>query len=728
MSEAAVEDSAQPRETAAGPAAVDKIKFATKTALSLTLAYLIPMALGWSQPQTAAITVMLIAATGALSESLQKGVLRVIGTLAGAVIGLTLIALFPQNRMLYLGALSLVIPVLLYFYSAYQGDNTVFMLTLVVTLMVFNGGDAEGAFIYGVDRTLLTITGVLVYSLVGSFLWPVRVEDNTERLAANVASAFARASKQLLAQDHNISAQGSAEDNPVTDIIGSLEALRAQHRRAYADNATAQAFQAEWNTILASFERIENILVPALKVPQDNALPFTLGIRNHQAMSDNVSTLFELLHSAWEANTSLAIPDKVAAEMDYGLLAQHSHLEVAAVVSRASILAALQNWLIEALGALNSLKGGEGKFTRMSPTTSTTFVWFDRESLKTALRGTITFLLACYIWIMFNPPGGFMFVTLCTVLVPLVSFTPATPKLLIILFTVGFVFALPAYVFLLPNMTHWLELALFLFAYAFIGFAVLPGPVTIFFLLGLFVLGIQNTMSYHFDVILLIVMMMYMVCALLIITVSFPFTSKPQLLYVDFRRRFFHHCGKILHSSPLSPGIGLRQRLVTAGALATKQEMWGAKIDTSAFPDNPPEGISAFNGNCEVLLSLLEVLVIHTPRFAANPIIKAALQGNPGNSAARLCDLLAQELRPKKLQAGFADFNTRLGDIDTRLNDFLTSADIVTSDGLSPQYSAEYLAEFYLYLNLHSSILRTVNTCQQAATALDWQQLQESRF
>ena len=33
-----------------------KFRFATKTALSLTLAYIIPMAIGWPQPQTAATT------------------------------------------------------------------------------------------------------------------------------------------------------------------------------------------------------------------------------------------------------------------------------------------------------------------------------------------------------------------------------------------------------------------------------------------------------------------------------------------------------------------------------------------------------------------------------------------------------------------------------------------------------------------------------------------------
>ena len=40
------------------------------------------------------------------------------------------------------------------------------------------------------------------------------------------------------------------------------------------------------------------------------------------------------------------------------------------------------------------------------------FIWFDQENLKTALRGFVTFWIATCIWIQYNPPGGFMFVAL----------------------------------------------------------------------------------------------------------------------------------------------------------------------------------------------------------------------------------------------------------------------------------------------------------------------------
>ncbi|MDF1881369.1 FUSC family protein [Sulfurimonas sp. MAG313] len=99
----------------------DKFKFAVKTSLSMVLAFIIPFYLGWTQASTAATTVMLIAATGSVRDSIYKGILRLLGTIIGAVIGLSLIALFPQDRLLYLFSMSLVISLIVYLYYAYQG-------------------------------------------------------------------------------------------------------------------------------------------------------------------------------------------------------------------------------------------------------------------------------------------------------------------------------------------------------------------------------------------------------------------------------------------------------------------------------------------------------------------------------------------------------------------------------------------------------------------------------
>ena len=221
----------------------EKTRYAIKTALSLTLAYLLPMALGWPQPQTAATTVMLIAATGMVSESLQKGVLRLIGTLAGAVIGLSLIALFPQDRLLYLFVVSLVVSFIIYLYNVYQGDSTVFMLTSVVTLMVFNGGDAEGAFIYGVDRAYMTAFGVLIYTVVASTLWPVRIVDNTRQLAGSATSALAQAFALLCSEDND--KQRRDQGTTTEELLSAQDVFQSHLAAVRQDAEGVKAYLAE---------------------------------------------------------------------------------------------------------------------------------------------------------------------------------------------------------------------------------------------------------------------------------------------------------------------------------------------------------------------------------------------------------------------------------------------------------------------------------------------------
>ncbi|MGB1142459.1 MAG: FUSC family protein, partial [Halioglobus sp.] len=268
---AASEDSAEAPAEMSGLSAAKtaKLYYATKTALSLTLAYLIPMAMGWPQPQTAAITVMLIAAAGAVSESLQKGVMRVIGTVAGAVIDLSLVALFPQDRMTYLLAVSLVVAAIVYLYNAYQADGTVFMLTAVVTMMVFNGGDAEGAFLYGVDRAFMTAFGVLVYTVVASMLWPVKSADNTREMAAGLTGVYGAAFDRLARESDHDSQQVDAAEEAIQAQLASL-VVQAQDFHSHFVTVKGSAngvadYAPEWSTVVATFEELQETLVPALR-------------------------------------------------------------------------------------------------------------------------------------------------------------------------------------------------------------------------------------------------------------------------------------------------------------------------------------------------------------------------------------------------------------------------------------------------------------------------------
>jgi len=673
--------------------------------------------MGWSQPSTAATTVMLIAATGMVSDSLQKGVLRVLGTVVGAVIGLSLIALFPQDRMVYLLAASIAVSIAIYLYNAYQGDSTVFMLTAVVTLMVFNGGDAEGAFLYGVDRAFMTAFGVIVYTVVASVLWPVKTADNTRALAASVAVGYHQAFERLV--NPEIPSESSV-DEQLADLLASEDTFQTHFAAIKSGTDALAAYLPEWNCVLSCYEELEAILVPALKSEPLRAVEFSRYIDNYPQLVAQVDAMFRQVDAAWQGQGGDGEIQPLEVHYNTGSLQQETHLSAAAVATRAELLQKIQAVMSDLQAALDSLLFDRAGFTATrTPRGKPAFVWLDRENFKTALRAFTTFWIATAIWMEFNPPGGFMFVTMCTVLIPLVSYTPVTPKLLFILFSLGFAFALPAYVFLLPQMTHWLELAAFLFSYAFIGFYVLPGPVSIFFLLGLFTLGIQNTMNYNFDAILLSILMFYLVCTLLIISVHFPFTSKPERLYASLRRRFFEHCALSIQVNTAAPGITTvlaRLRMGNGDALLAKMQSWGAMIDDNYFPANGKQQISALNRASELLYGQLQIMALRKQAFAGNPLITAARQGAT-NSLAHLCDALAQNSREEP----FEQVKASLVGTQQRLDEFL-------GNDYLQRYDRLQLAQFYVYLNLQASILASIQACREAQAALDWQQLGDTRF
>ena len=696
-----------------------RVQNAVKTALSLTLAYLIPMGLGWPQPQTAAITVMLIAATGVVAESLEKGVSRVFGTVAGAMIGLSLIALFPQDRASYLLAVSVTVALIIYLYNAYQADGTIFMLTAVVTLMVFNGGDAEGAFLYGIDRAFMTVFGVVVYTLVASFLWPVRAADSTHAIGARVLDDYVELFQVMARKEVN---PHGTLDAQLAKVLADGAKLKDQYLKVAGSTGVVE-YRREWDCVLSCYEEIQASLLSALR-QSDSSAECQRYILNYEEVTQHISEQFRRIQAQWQERQAGVTSQPLALAYDLDGLGQRGHLVTATVFGRGDVLATLQSALTDLEGALNSLLFDAGDFySERKPSVSPAFIWLDRENFYTSLRALLSFWVATAIWILFNPPGGFMFVTLCTVFIPLVSYTPVTPKLLITLLTVSFVVAAPAYVFLLPQLTHWAQLALFLFGYAFIGLFLFPGPAAIFFLLGLFMLGIQNDMNYHFDVIALIMLMFYMISATLLIVLYFPLTSRPEKIYASVQRRFFAQCARSLNRSPsdVKPVLGVTlSSMLWRGSshlLLDKMEFWGAKIDPVYFHDNDQKKVNEHNQACKLLLGEIEILEQHRASYATNPLILEARRYSHHSLLAQLCKALGEG----RSTEAFSRFGEKIGDMEQSLDQIL-------GEDRQHEYDRHQLAQFYVVLNVQLSIVNYIDKCRRSQQAMDWQQLAETRF
>ena len=564
----------------------------------------------------------------------------------------------------------------------------------------------------------VALGGFVVYTVVANVLWPVKAVDNTRQLAARVCQAYARAFGLLA---YPVAVGPTNNDEQLAALLASEEAFQVHFNQVKGTADQVAAYRAEWDAVLAGYEQLQVTLLPALRMQMQQRIPFENYLEDYPALVRHVESLFQQLEAYWRGDASQRDFEALPVNYRTGSLRDAPHLTVAAVTSRAELLTRLQLILLELHGALDSLLFDRGGFAagRM-PRGKPAFVWRNLEGIKTATRMFMTFWLAAGVWIFSNPPGGFTFVTLCSVLVLLVSYTPVTPKLLFILFSMGFLCALPAYIFLLPGLTHWLQLAAFMFAYAFAGFFLFQGPVSLFFLFGLFALGIQNTMSYNVDLILLIMLSFYLMFTLLIVTVHFPFTSKPERLYAQLSRRFFRNCGRMLE---LAGDFSERPRRLPAddgSALLAKLHSWGERIDTRYFSACQGRQLARFNQACDLLQGQLQVLLMRRREFAGNRLISNHLRDGQAGLLVQLCETLAR--RPgREADDAFELVEEHLAG----LRDML--------DGLRrlpapQQVQRTELAQYFVYLNLQASVLACLHTCREARAALPWAQLAGSRF
>ncbi|EPF7977883.1 FUSC family protein [Vibrio harveyi] len=722
----------------------EKIKFATKVALSLTLAYLIPFAMGWPQASTAATTVMLIASTGSRRESLAKGTLRVLGTLVGAVIGLLLVGMFAQDRLLYMLSVSVVVSFIFYFRNAYQKDPTLLALTGVMVLMMSNGGDAEGAFMYGVDRAYMTIFGVVLYTLVGTFLWPTKTEQNLRQLIEQLNQAQQALfnailqnfeQKTALQQDVVTNAEATENDeapSPTIDellekVFAAQNALEQRFATVSVECSDVSAYMKEWQLAVHFNKQITQELSVAahshFSHQQDRSC-----INNFDQATQEIQQLFKISQEMWANEGAAYRAQELNIEYNQAALADASHLVKGSALTLGHLLKLMHqslSRLAESISCIDSVTNNVS-FKQELPKQKSKFLWWDAENFKTAVKTFTTYWVAGLIWIYFNPPGGYSFVTFSTIFMSLLSFVPVHPFMLLILFTFGFLFAVPSYVFILPGLELGAELGLFIFIYTFIGFYLFKGPVTIFYMIGLFVLGLDNNMTYHFGILMTIMTLFYMVVFMIIFAHYFPFSSRPEHLFLTLKERYFRHVGDLFasyHQQSESSFKKLKRslHLVTLNVSSKKLMVWGSKINHKLFDKTPPEAIGAFSKSCNALSNHVNILIAAEQKLLSNRLIKQLRGKHTDSILPLMAGALASHQTTDELNSVFEQYSQDYQSFENKLEEFFSELDL--SD-----YAYSEIAGFYILLNLKRNVFEAINQCKQTYEDIDWVNLRQKRF
>jgi len=702
----------------------DKLKFAIKAALSMALAYLIPLSQGWSQPSTAATTVMLIAAMGSVGDSVMKGAMRVIGTVLGAAVGMTLIGLFPQDREIYLLVASVIATVFLYLARAYKGDMTVFLLSAVTLLMMFQNGEVDDVFIYGVDKTYMTIIGIIIYTFVGVFLWPVNLQDTSVENASTLST--------LQSEIYLLRNAQQEERKALHQKMIAQEQLLGTSIVASDSSSMEMNFsKTQWYDIVNSYKKISELLT--LLSHHDKAScaeNFSLYVTNYETIDTQIIELLAAVPLAWKEQKKITIPDALEYQYDIEQIKTLSQLERAELSTTISDMLKLHSQLRKLAEKLNSLISPMPTFFTLDDIPKPSdFLWFDIEDLKGTLISFIIFWVATLLWIFVNPPGGFMIVVLATALSVLTTFSPLKPSLLIIIFSFSFIFAAAMYIFVLPNLYYGWELGLFIFVYSFIGFYFINPMLSIFFILGTVTLGINNTMSYNFDVFLMILFMFYSFLFMLLLFYYIPFSTKPEHLFLVMKKRFFTLSQRLLQrSNNLSNNNGsffgamrAKYSMLHLKSTVKKMQLWASKIDEKYFDSVDNDLLLGFSKECETLVYLLEMMYHREIEMIHNPLVREFKSNLTESTLADLVAAYAQGKDIKDVDPSWKDEEKIIIKIEERLSHFLN--EMKYND-----YSEKEIIEFYESISLRRNVWYSLFLCQKMMEKIDFKALETSRF
>ncbi len=702
----------------------DKAKFAIKASLSMALAFLIPMSQGWAQPHTAAVTVMLIASVGPVGASVMKGLIRVIGTVIGATIGMTLIALFPQDRELYLIIVSVIVTIILYLARAYKGDVTVFLLTAITILLVFKGGEVDDIFIYGIDKTYMTVFGIVVNTLVGILIWPVHAEDNSAKNAIALTSAQWELYRER---------DGEREKRKgfYLELLSCEETLNNSILAPGSDQVKLDFTAAQWHDVLNNYKKIDaHLTLLSSHDKMDYVDDFPRYVKNYQRADKEIQELFAAISLLWQKQKEIDVPDSFEPDYQPGQIKELDNLDRASLTSALEDMKKIHNQLCQLAEKLNSIMSPKLiSFEPEKQIRSTAFLWFDIEDLKGSLVTFLVFWTATLLWIYVNPPGGFMIVTLATGLSILTTFSPLKPPVLLIVFTMAFAFAMAMYILVLPNLHYGWELGLFIFTYAFIGFYFINPKLSVFFLLGMMTLGIANEMNYNFAVFLITLFIFYAFLFILLFFDYLPFSMKPEYLFSLMKKRFFKLSQSLLvrnHQVYVKKGTvfgAMAAKYSEAHLLSTvkKMQLWASRIDSKYFSVVDKKSLMGFSKECESFVYLLKMVYVGDQNMINNRLYRIFKEEYTGTVLADLVGEYALGKDVAEVDTFWRDEKKIIEKAEKDLANFLSGIDL-------KEYRRQEIHEFYEAINLRKNLWLSLFSIQEKMSKINFKVLEMNRF
>jgi uncharacterized membrane protein YgaE (UPF0421/DUF939 family) len=601
-----------------------RAKEAIKTALAMTIAYGISLSMGWDKPLWAGFAVAFVS-LATVGQSINKAAMRMVGTLLGMVVALTLVALFPQDRWAFISILSIYTAFCAYMMSGSRNAYFWHVSAFVCVIICVDGGaDAANAFQIAMLRTQQTGLGILVYSIVAIFLWPVSSYDAFKAATAELAVTqrqYYRACLRAVRQ------QGGADE------IQELSARQVQQKARFdqllaaaeSDSYAVHGLSRQWR----SYQQQVATLMKTLECWRESfgevqSLDMRQLLPSLDDFGDELDRRLAQVADMLAGQPPVSSPQHVPLQLEVAALSRRSHFERASVIvtrNRMLRLEALTRRLFEVVADITG-SGHAGETTKV-PRVSSNPLFLDLDRLGNIVRYLVIFWSA---WLanIYIPglPGGSVLVIQATALGIVVANTPqlAVSKLIVPVFG-GLLFGAVLYIFVMPTLSGFHSLGLLLFAATFVICYLNSEPrQALGRLFGLALLlavtSINNQQSYNFLTVTTTAMVYTLLFLILMITAHIPFCAHPERTVLRLVSRFFRSCEYLMEAmrwDPSQPTMRLKRwrqafHAREVATLPTKIGSWLPHLDLHFLPGTTMDQVKNLLSSLQSLAYRIQLL------------------------------------------------------------------------------------------------------------------------
>lgn len=660
----------------------DQFKDAFKIALAMVITYGIALSLDWEKPFWAGLSVAFcsLATTG---ESISRGIHRVVGTLLAGAATLMLMALFPQERWLFLLAMSMVIAFCTYRLSS--GSRYFFIWFAagfnIPILAILGDGLAINSFDIVILRVQETTLGVVVYTLVAILLWPRLGGTGFEAATRRVCDAQYRLFGRYIRMMTGKTDDGSAE--PLhAELAGQLAKLGGQLEGAVYDSADIRRGRRTWRRCLGVLSELstalENLRQGGEELRELDLQQFIPGLNLYRTELESrlVSVGGMLSGQAPRQRSS-----SVDLRLDRDALGTLHHFQRAAIWLCRDHLARIDELTQELFDTVSYIRGfGGARLPVRASTATAPSRAIDMDRLGVTVRQSaalwLTLLMAIYIPDFPNVVGV---VALANAFAMILATVPHVQPVVFLLPAVtGTVFGGVLYLFVMPHLSGFGELGAMIFASTFLIGYVFHRPQaavtkSMWLCMLVILIGVENQQTYSFLYFANWFIAGIFFVLTLMVAWRFPVSFRPEDRFLAMLERFHRSAGVLLSASCNDPGrkgaflTGWRKsfHLHEVAVLPQRLRAWSGALPAAALGNKGRGQVQSLLNNLQVLSDRIHQL-LDAESAAQSSILAQELLQDMHDWRSGVQDTLRQ-LSTAPETVNYAQLRSRLEAIISRL-------------------------------------------------------------